>query len=142
MNMASKKRGSGPHPNRGEVAIERTEAGHGTFIFAIAGELDLASAPQLKWAVSNELRAGARHVVVDLGQVTFMDSTAIGVLVGIDRSLAEGQWLALANLQPDVHMTFEVTGLDSAFQLFGTVEEALARSAELQSEPGDQVQSS
>ena len=118
------------------------EVSPGTVVFTIAGELDLASAPQLKWAVSNELKAGALHVVLDLAEVTFMDSTAIGVLVGIDRSLADGQWVGLANLQPDVRMTFEVTGLDSAFQLFATVEEALAHSAALQTDRSDRVQSS
>jgi anti-sigma B factor antagonist len=111
-------------------------------VLAVGGELDLATAPSLKWAVSEELRAPSRHVVLDLAGVEFMDSTAIGVLVGLQRSLAEGQWLALANLRPDVRMTFELTGLEGMFELFATVEGALARSAELRPGSGRRAQSS
>jgi|SRR5579884_433421 len=139
--MPSKQREPGSRPDRGQVAIERSQPTPDTTVLAVAGELDLASAPAFKWAVSDELRGGARHVVLDLGRVSFMDSTAIGVLVGLERSLAEGQWLALADLQSDVRMTFEVTGLDGAFPIFGTVAEALARSAELDSAHDERAQS-
>lgn len=125
-----------------EVSIERLPAPEGTVILRVVGDLDLGAAPTLKWALTDEVRSGAVHLVLDLSAVRFMDSTALGVLVGVERSLEPGCRLSLAALGPDVRMTFEVTGLDSAFRIFAGVQEALA---DFRAEPAsseDRAQSS
>jgi anti-sigma B factor antagonist len=119
------------------ATIRRSDDGRGTAIVSVAGELDLASAPTLKWALRDEVKAGAVHLILDLAETRFMDSTAIGVLVGVQRSLDSPRRLSLVALRPDVQVTFRLTGLDSAFRIFDTVEEALADFAP----PADQAQS-
>jgi anti-sigma B factor antagonist len=111
------------HP--GSTAINTRELDNCTSLVAVEGELDLCSAPQLKWTLVDLLDAGRSRIVVDLSLVTFMDSTALGVLVGVNRSLDTGSRLAIACLPPSVLKIFEVSGLDGAFDIFATLDEAL-----------------
>jgi anti-sigma B factor antagonist len=97
-----------------------------TSVLNVEGELDLAAAPSLKWALADVVQAGATRLVVDLTRVTFIDSTALGVLVGAHRSLSAGARLAIACRHPDVLNIFELTGLDATFDIFPTLEDALA----------------
>jgi len=133
--MLGKGTGSGSSAGDRAVSIQRCEHDGGTVVLAIEGELDLASAPSLKWAMADEVRAGVHQLVLDLSGVTFMDSTAIGVIVGIKRSLSEGERLALVNLSPDVKKTFEITGLESSFRIFGSVDAALESGADVEAPP-------
>lgn len=109
-------------------AISRRDLEPGTTVVAVAGELDLASAPNLKWTLNDSIAKGARRLVLDMSPVTFIDSTALGVLVGVQRNLRVGGRLALAGADrdPDVLNIFELTGLDSTFDMFSTIDEALA----------------
>lgn len=107
-------------------AVSRRDLQGATSVITVVGELDLASAPNLKWTLGDALRSGARNLVVDLSPVTFIDSTALGVLVGVQRSLEAGSLLALAGAEADVFNIFEMTGLDSTFQMFSTIDQALA----------------
>jgi anti-sigma B factor antagonist len=92
----------------------------------VEGELDLATAPSLKRTLSDILRSGCKQIVVDLSQVTFMDSTALGVLIGVDRSLDVGAQLAIVCTNANVLRIFEFAGLDGTFAIFSTFDEALA----------------
>jgi anti-sigma B factor antagonist len=106
-------------------AISERTLPSATNLVTVEGELDLASAPSLKRELSDVLAAGAQRVVVDLGPVTFIDSTALGVLVGIHRKLDQGVRMALAGAGTEVMNIFELTGLDATFDMFSTVDEAL-----------------
>jgi anti-sigma B factor antagonist len=76
------------------------------------------------------LGAGYTRLVLDLSEVTFIDSTALGVLVAInyERRLVSGTGLVMAGLRPGVLKVFEVTGLSGSFDIVDTVESALSRS--------------
>lgn len=106
-------------------AIKQDELDQETTLVSVQGELDLASAPSLKWALTDLLAAGVRRVVVDLSLVSFIDSTALGVLVGVHRGLAREGRLAIAGAGSEVLNIFELTGLDSTFEMFDGLEEAL-----------------
>lgn len=83
---------------------------------AVRGEVDVATAPAVREALYRLFDAGARHVVVDLGEMTFIDSSGLGVLVGALRRAREaGGRLELVNLQPGTRRVFDVTGLTEAF---------------------------
>jgi anti-sigma B factor antagonist len=115
---------SGPGANAFAIVEQRPD--ERTAVISIAGELDLATAPQLKWRLVDALEAGLGAIVVDLGDVTFMDSTALGVLVGVRRGLDVGTRLAIVCTHPGVLNIFQVAGLDGAFDIFATRGEALA----------------
>jgi anti-sigma B factor antagonist len=97
-----------------------------TSVVAVTGELDLSSAPSLKWTLVDLLDAGRNRLVVDLSEVSFMDSTALGVMIGVNRSLDVGARLAIVCVNANVLRIFELSGLDGAFAIFSTVDEALA----------------
>jgi anti-sigma B factor antagonist len=89
-------------------------------VVVLAGELDLADAP----SVSSQLLAAADNngrVAVDLHGVTFIDSTAIGALVGVQRTLKErGGSLILRRPSRAVARLLELTALDRLFVIEGT----------------------
>jgi len=113
-------------PTSGPFGIFRREVDQRTSVISIEGELDLATAPRLKWMLTDALQAGHEKLVVDLSLTTFMDSTALGVLVGVDRSLGVDMRMAIVCARPNVLKIFELSGLDEMFVIFSTVDEALA----------------
>ncbi len=124
MQAANDKQGD---TESGEVSflITRRELADDTSLLSVEGDLDLASAPSLKWALADLQTAGSRHVVVDLSRVSFIDSTALGVLVGAQRALDPGVKLAIACSEENVLRIFELTGLDGMFELVPTLQDAL-----------------
>ncbi len=107
-------------------AIDRREVDERTSVIAVEGELDLATAPQLKWMLLDALEEGHSQLVVDLSRTTFMDSTALGVLVGVNRSLDAGGTLAIVCAGASLLKIFELSGLDGAFAIHPTLDGALA----------------
>jgi anti-sigma B factor antagonist len=106
--------------------IDKRHLSPQTGVLEITGELDLATAPELKWALADLQAEGALNLIVDLSRISFIDSTALGVLVGAQRGLDVGARLALICAEENVLRIFELTGLDGMFDIFATVEEALA----------------
>jgi anti-sigma B factor antagonist len=77
------------------------------------GELDMFAAPALRDALAGALDAGAPRVLVDLAEVTFVDSTTIGVLAAASKQLREaGSRLCLRCTNRNVLRTFEIAGID------------------------------
>ena len=81
----------------------------------------------LRDAVSEALEAGARNVLADLGGVTTIDSSGIGELVSAYTSVSNrGGKLKLVNLPPKVTDILQITQLISVFEVYDSVDEALA----------------
>ena len=106
--------------------ITRREVDARTSVIAVDGDLDLSTAPQLKWMLVDSLDAGQLQLVLDLSQTSFMDSTALGVLIGVNRSLKPGSRLAIVCPRTKVLKIFELSGMDGAFSVFDTLEDGLA----------------
>jgi anti-sigma B factor antagonist len=107
-------------------AIYKRELDERTSVISVEGELDLSTAPRLKWMLLDSLEADDALAVADLSLVSFMDSTALGVLVGVQRKLGDSARLAIACTSEKVLQIFEFSGIDSAFAIFPTLEQALA----------------
>lgn len=107
-------------------AIYRSDLDEHVSVISVEGELDLSTAPRLKWMLLDSLQDDHGQVVADLSLVTFMDSTALGVLVGVQRNLPVDARLAIVCTSENVLQIFEFSGIDSAFATFSTLEQALA----------------
>ena len=95
-------------------------------VIALAGEVDLYTAPEFKEALLEAIADGARTIVVDLTDTTFIDSTTLGVLVGgLKRLRPEDRTLALVCSDQNITKIFEITGLDRVFPIHGSRDEAL-----------------
>ena len=98
----------------------------GWAILTVSGEIDIATAPSLRERLHGLLADDKHQLVVDLDDVGFLDSTALGVLVGVlKRARSEGGEVRIVCTQPRVRKVFEITRLDSAFDLFDSVDEAV-----------------
>jgi len=97
-----------------------------------SGELDLHVCPQFKKAIDAAARRDAEHLLVDLSDVTFMDSTALSVLAAEQRRRSEP--LHIIVLERQLLRLLEVTGFISVFAVHSSLEEALLRTGRLQAE--------
>ena len=87
-------------------------------IVAPAGDIDVHTAPSLRDCLTSVLEAGARELVVDLHDTTFIDSTGLGVLVGaLKRARQAGGDLVLCAPRRSIAKVFEVTGMDKTFEV-------------------------
>jgi anti-sigma B factor antagonist len=90
----------------------RVSYGSSAAVVAVEGELDLATAPDLERSLGAVQRDG-RPVVLDLRQVSFMDSSGLRAVLAADaRARASSSRLALVAGPPSVHRVFELTLLD------------------------------
>src|SRR5205085_11910188 len=96
-------------------------------VVAVRGEIDLFTAPELKQKLTDAIEAGKSRIVVDLSDTTFLDSTALGVLIGaVKRLRTRDGVLTLVNTDANIAKTFEITGLDQIFTITASRDEAIA----------------
>jgi len=87
-------------------------------VIELKGELDIFSSPMLKDKLYGLIDASSTDVVVDLNDVSYIDSTGLGVFVGaLKKSKQKGIGIVLKNLKPNVRKVFTITGLDKVFRI-------------------------
>lgn len=87
-----------------------------TVVITVSGELDLATAPKLREACSAAAHSSAETVRIDLGGLTFLDSSGISVLVETQRGLEErGATLVLHHMSDRTRRVLDVAGLSGFF---------------------------
>jgi anti-sigma B factor antagonist len=96
-----------------------------TCLIAVEGDLDLATTPSLKQILDEAIEAGSR-LVLDLSLTAFLDSTALSVLLDTTRRLGGDLRMAIVCTRPDLLRIFEYSGLEAAFAIFATLDEALS----------------
>ena len=99
-----------------------------SYVISLAGEVDLYTAPEFKQQLLEVSNQGAKDVVVDFSNTTFIDSTTLGVLVGGVKRLRtnEGQH-SLVSSDRNITKIFEITGLDKVFPIYATRTEAVEK---------------
>jgi anti-sigma B factor antagonist len=102
-------------------------AANGYTVLEISGEIDVYTAPELRDELQRLLGEGVTHIVVDLTRVEFLDSTGLGVLAGVHRRLrgSDGSLRLVLNHERLLKI-FRITGLDSVFEIYETVDAATA----------------
>jgi anti-sigma B factor antagonist len=108
-------------------AISSHEVDKQTCVVSLDGEIDLAAAPTQKSTLLELLRKDYRRFIIDMSLVRHIDSTGLGVLVGLRRRLAGEGLLAIAAVPPSALRVFQITGLDTRFEIFSTLDHALAQ---------------
>jgi anti-sigma B factor antagonist len=106
--------------------VESVERRDGGVVVRLAGELDLYNAAEVGASLAQAAADAPAALVVDLEEVSFIDSTALGTLVEAKKALPEGVRFALAAPTADVRRALEVSGLARHFDVRDTVADALA----------------
>ena len=110
--------------------IKTEQLGEDAYLISLSGEVDLYTAPDFKQQLLQVIGDGARQVIVDFSQTTFIDSTTLGVLVGgVKRLRTNDGQLSLVCSDRNITKIFEITGLDRVFTIYPTREEAVSQLA-------------
>ena len=109
-----------------DTRVSVSRFGSDSFVVAVGGELDLHTSERLRDRLGDVLEQGGRHILVDLTGTSFMDSTALGVLVGAAKTLrSTGGHLVLVADDPRVTRVIEITGLERVFRIASSLPEAV-----------------
>jgi anti-sigma B factor antagonist len=105
-----------------EITVESREGG--ATVVHVNGRLDLLTASTLKTRLAAEI-ARVNRVVVDLGDVSFIDSTGLGSIIsGLKAARVAGGDLRIARPNKQAKVILELTTLDRVLRPYETVEEA------------------
>ncbi len=96
-------------------------------LLKLSGELDDVAAERLEQQIFEKALASGGRVVVDLSEVRYVQSPALGILLKMSRSMSRlGGGLALACADSNLTRLCHVTGLDLGFNMFDDVDSAVA----------------
>lgn len=102
-----------------------------TAVIDIAGEIDIFTAPDVRRVGLEAITDGATRVILDLTRTTFLDSTGLGVIIGLSKRVRPaGGDVVIVNVDDGIARTFEITGLNEIFRICATRAEALEAAAE------------
>lgn len=109
-----------------EQATYTTQDGNNVIVLTPTGRLDITTAWQFRLKLQECISKLSSHVVVNLGQVNFIDSSGLTSLVAgmRDADKVKGSF-RICNVHPEAKLVFEVTMMDTVFEIFETEEEAL-----------------
>jgi len=107
--------------------LESITVGADCAVLRLEGEVDVFTAPQVRERVVKLVADGVRHIIADLREVDFLDSTGLGVLVGSLKRLREQDGsLKLVTASDRILQLFRITGLVHAFTLCLSFPQAIA----------------
>ena len=109
-----------------ESAVTGVDRRDGAVVLSLGGELDLYNAPQVRDALTGACADSPQRVVVDLSEVEFIDSTALGVLIEARAKLHNRRAFLLAAPGLETLRALEISGLDRHFAVHESLEQALA----------------
>jgi len=109
-----------------EQKIHTAQDGKTVVVLAPTGRLDITTAWQFRLKLQECIAKISPYVVVNLSQVNFIDSSGLTSLVAgmRDADKINGSF-RICNVHPEAKLVFEVTMMDSVFEIFSTEEQAL-----------------
>jgi anti-sigma B factor antagonist len=111
-----------------ESAVTGVDRPDGAVVLSLGGELDLYNAEEVRGALLEACGEEPKVLVVDLEEVRFIDSTALGVLIEARSRMPDRGGFRLAAPGLETRRALEVSGLDRHFIVHDTVAEALEAS--------------
>ena len=98
-----------------DLELEATTLGDSARV-TVRGEVDVATAPELREKLHELIQAGVREIVLDCRELAFLDSSGIGLLVAVRKRLGDGE-LVIEAPQPQVRKVLELTGVTEQLSL-------------------------
>lgn len=108
-----------------EHPVKEVSENDGAVVVRLAGELDLYNSHVVREALVESADRGPERLVIDLAEVTFIDSTALGVLIEGRTLLANRRAFLLASPGLEARRALEIAGLDRHFAIHDSVDAAL-----------------
>ncbi len=109
------------------ITFETRTVDGGATVIGPTGRLDMLAARELKDRVNDALAGGGKPIVVDLGEVSFIDSTGLGALVsGLRAARQVGSDLRIARATKQVLTVLQITRIDRIIRPYPTIEEAIS----------------
>ena len=103
-----------------QLKVTEDDVDEHTHVLALRGELDVATVPRLADPLREAIAAGKTAMVIDLGELTFLDSTGLMVLLnGLRRVMRQGGNLVIV-------CTFDITGTKTTFTVVASRKAALS----------------
>ena len=113
-------------------SLEEIEVDDRTSVITVSGDVHVSTAPEFSRLLADAIGRGRVHLVLDLHKVDFIDSTGLSVLLNALRRITRsGGQLMLVCSNPTVLRLFEITRLDTTFDIRPTRKEALSRMKQL-----------
>jgi anti-sigma B factor antagonist len=108
--------------------LNEQELDDATVVIGVAGEIHASTAPELSERINDAITSGKTNVVLDLTGVEFIDSTGLSVLLNALRRLTRVRGaMVIACANPTVLRLFEITKLDSTFEILPNCDDAIDR---------------
>ena len=115
-------------PELPDFAVVTEPMGANGVVVAVTGELDMLTVPALREELDSVIEGGVRRIVLDLSDVSFIDSVSLAAIVTARRRLGEGGRVGVVVEEGSYAlMIFEIGGLDSVVELFLKREHAVAQ---------------
>jgi len=109
-----------------EQTTHMTTDGTKVAVFKLNGRLDATSASTVRLKLEEAISTVSRNVLVNLSEVSFMDSTGLTCLMAAQRAIDKVRGsFRISNLNDQTRMAFEVTSMDRVIDIFKSAEEAL-----------------
>ena|SRR2546430_7967045 len=113
-----------PHGSTIAYGVRSKRSGEDIFVVSLAGEHDLYTAPQVQEELRAVIASGARAIVVDLTETTFLDSTMLHLVLSARNELRDGGRLLLVTNNAAIKRVFEVAGIDRFFDFYPSLRAA------------------
>jgi anti-sigma B factor antagonist len=98
----------------------------GMNVLDVTGEIDVYTAPQFKEAINSVLSGGQKHLIINLTEVTYMDSSGFGALLSATKRLRPvGGTVNLVKCSSSIDRILKITRLNTVFGTFQSIDEAL-----------------
>ncbi|CDP88034.1 MULTISPECIES: STAS domain-containing protein [Mycolicibacterium] len=112
-------------PDPASCSVEESRVGD-VSVVAVAGTVDMLTAPKLEEAINSALKSSPTAVVVDMSAVEFLASAGMGVLVAAREQLGDGARFAVVADGPATSRPLKLVGITEVVELFATLDEALS----------------
>ncbi|MEN4396227.1 STAS domain-containing protein [Mycolicibacterium senegalense] len=112
-------------PDPASCSVEESRVGE-VSVVAVAGTVDMLTAPKLEEAINSALKSSPTAVVVDMSAVEFLASAGMGVLVAAREQLGDGARFAVVADGPATSRPLKLVGITEVVELFATLDEALS----------------